>query len=60
MYVDIGEDQRIRLGDFVEYANWAAITAIENPNPHSLYYANSENILAKWDATKRVWAQVNG
>lgn len=60
MYVDIGDNQRIRLGDFVECADWAAVTAIENPNPHSLYYANSQNILAKWDATNQRWAQVNG
>lgn len=60
MYVDIGENQRIRLGDFVECTDLAAVMAISNPNPHSLYYANSENILAKWDATRRTWAQVNG
>ena len=60
MYVDIGEDQRIRLGDFVECTDWAAVTAIENPNPHSLYYANAQNILAKYDAVNHKWAQVNG
>lgn len=60
MYVDIDGTQRIRLGDFVEYANWSAIEAIENPNPHSLYYANSENILAKYDAATGDWSQVNG
>lgn len=60
MYVDIDGTQRIRLGDFVEYANWSAIEAIENPNPHSLYYANSENILAKYDAATGNWSQVNG
>jgi len=60
MYVDIDSTTRIRLGDFVECTDWSAVTAIANPNPHSLYYANAQNILAKWDATNQRWAQVNG
>lgn len=62
MYVDIDSETRIRIGDFREYANWASIEALTGAqrDPQALYYANSENILAKWDATRSRWVQVNG
>lgn len=62
MYVDVDSETRIRIGDFREYANWAAINSLTaaDKDPQALYYANSENILAKWDATNQRWVQVNG
>lgn len=63
MYVDYkdgsGNLQRIRLGDFLEFANW---TAIENQagsgySTTALYYAEQENILGKWTGT--TWKQIN-
>ena len=62
MYVDVDSQTRIRIGDFREYANWAAINSLSaaDKDPQALYYANSENILAKWDALNQRWVQVNG
>lgn len=62
MYVDYNNGtsvERIRLGDFREYANMEAIRAIPTTNlsTTALYYATSENILAKWTGT--VWKQIN-
>jgi hypothetical protein len=62
MYIDYDNGtttERIRLGDFREYANWAAIQAITNPNlsTTALYYATEENILCKW--TGSAWKQIN-
>lgn len=61
LYLDISDTERIRLGDFQEYENWAAIQAI-TPNDlqsTALYYAKAENILAKYDATTKTWKQIN-
>lgn len=62
MYVDVDSQTRIRIGDFREYANWSAINSLSaaDKDPQALYYANNENILAKWDATNQRWVQVNG
>lgn len=51
--------ERLRIGDFREYANMAAIRAIPQTNlsTTALYYAQQENILAKWDGTS--WVQIN-
>lgn len=62
MYIDYDNGtnvERIRLGDFREYANWSAIQAITNPNlsTTALYYATEENILCKW--TGSAWKQIN-
>lgn len=59
MYLDLSSTQRIRIGDFQEYANWAAIQAIPaaNLSTTALYYAAAENILAKY--TGSGWTQIN-
>ena len=63
MYVDYkdgsGTLQRIRLGDFLEFANWAAIEnqAGSGYSTTALYYAEQENILGKWTGTQ--WKQIN-
>ena len=63
MYVDYLDSgsvlQRIRLGDFREYANLAAVTALDHTNlsTTALYYAIAENILCKFNGTS--WIQIN-
>ena len=59
MYLDTDNNTRIRLGDFQEYANWAAIQALPDNKKIStvLYYAQAENILCKWTGT--AWTQIN-
>lgn len=56
IYVDIGSE-RIRLGDFQEFANLAALEANVNPSTSALYYIADVNVLAKWDGSKYV--QIN-
>ena len=56
-YVDISDSQRIRIGDFQEVANIAALTGIQNPSTTALYYATAENVLAKYNGTDFV--QIN-
>ena len=56
-YVDISDSQRIRIGDFQEVANIAALTSIQNPSTTALYYATAENVLAKYNGTDFV--QIN-
>lgn len=70
MYVDVGDSQRIRIGDFCEYQTFAEISAITDPDEHAFYYADSENILVKpqyyeeqengTTVTKLRWVQING
>lgn len=64
MYVDYKDTnntlQRIRIGDLLEFPNWAAIEAQAATGAYStsaLYYAQSENILGKWNGTS--WTQIN-
>lgn len=66
MYVDYAKTEggtttvdRLRIGDFREYANMTAIRALDRTNlsTTALYYAVQENILAKWDGTS--WVQIN-
>lgn len=56
-YVDISDSQRIRVGDFQEVANIAALTSIQNPSTTALYYAAAENVLAKYNGSR--WVQIN-
>ena len=56
MYLDVSDSERIRLGDFIEVANIAALPST-GANASALYYASSENVLAKWNGTK--WVQIN-
>ena len=51
-YVDISDSQRIRVGDFQEVANIAALTSIQNPSTTALYYAAAENVLAKYNGSQ--------
>lgn len=54
MYMDVtdthGTVNRIRLGDFREYANFDTISRLSASQLDStaLYYASRENILCKW------------
>lgn len=62
MYIDYNNGtttERIRLGDFREYASFSAISSLPTANlsTTALYYATSENILAKWNGT--TWTQIN-
>lgn len=58
MYVDVN-NTRIRIGDFVEYATVDQIRAIDNPNPHALYFANDYSYLLKYDDNQREWRVLN-
>ena len=53
MYLDVSNNERIRLGDFIEVANIAALPST-GANVSALYYATAENVLAKWNGNKWV------
>lgn len=57
IYLDVSDSARIRIGDFQEVANVAALSSIQNPSTTALYYATAENILAKYDGSE--WVQIN-
>lgn len=57
MYLDVSDSQRIRLGDFIEVASIAALPNASTANASALYYAQSENVLAKSNGTS--WVQIN-
>lgn len=56
IYVDVGSE-RIRLGDFQEFASIEALNSNVNPSTTALYYVSDVNVLAKWDGIKYV--QIN-
>ena len=56
MYLDVDASTRIRLGDFIEVANIAALPST-GANVSALYYATAENVLAKWSGS--AWVQIN-
>lgn len=56
MFTDVGTE-RIRLGDFQEFATLAELQANTNPSTTALYYVADLNVLAKWDGTEYV--QIN-
>ncbi len=56
MYLDVSNSERIRLGDFIEVANIAALPKA-GANVSALYYAADENVLAKWSGS--AWVQIN-
>lgn len=59
MYVDIDNNTRIRLGDFIVASSLADL-ATEAYKPYSttaLYYITTENALARYDGSK--WVQIN-
>lgn len=57
IYFDTDGD-RIRLGDFIEVANIAALPK-EGANASALYYVKASNVLAKWDETESKWIHIN-
>lgn len=56
MYLDVSATERIRLGDFIEVDNIAALPST-GANVSALYYATAENVLAKWSGS--AWVQIN-
>lgn len=57
IYLDVDDSSRIRIGDFQEFANVAALEANPNPSTTALYYVSDINCLAKWNGSKYV--QIN-
>lgn len=57
MYLDIDDSTRIRLGDFQEFANLAALQENKNPSTTALYYITDLNVLAKWNGS--AYTQIN-
>ena len=57
IYLDVSSSNRIRIGDFQEFATVADLEANQNPSTSALYYITSVNCLAKWDGSGYV--QIN-
>ena len=57
LYFDIDNNTRLRIGDFQEFPNYAALSANINPSTTALYYIQDINVLAKWNGTEYI--QVN-
>lgn len=57
LYLDVSATERIRFGDFQEFATLTALQANTNPSTTALYYVTDLNVLAKWDGAKYV--QIN-
>lgn len=57
IYLDVNGESRIRIGDFQEVADLAALQEIESPSQTALYYVKDINCLAKYDGTQ--WKQIN-
>ena len=57
LYLDISGTERIRFGDFQEFATLAALKANPNPSTSALYYIAEMNCLAKWNGTEYI--QIN-
>ena len=55
VYFDYDEENRIRIGDFISVASISALP--ESASTDALYYAESENVLAKFNGT--AWVQIN-
>ena len=51
MYLDVSNSERIRIGDFQEVANIAALASVQNPSSTALYYAIAENVLCKYNGS---------
>lgn len=51
LYLDIDAENRIRIGDFQEFATLDALKANANPSTTALYYVTDMNCLAKWNGT---------
>ena len=46
-----------RLGDYVKATDIAALKALTHKSPDALYYAEAENVLARWTGSS--WVQIN-
>lgn len=57
LYLDIDSSNRIRISDFQIVDNIAALGSIETPNESTLYYAEEENTLAKYNGDS--WNYIN-
>lgn len=57
IYLDVNDTDRIRLGDFQEFATLSALSANTNPSTTALYYVSDINCLAKWNGSKYI--QIN-
>lgn len=57
LYLDVDGTNRVRIGDFQEFATLTALQANTNPSTTALYYVAELNCLAKWDGSKYV--QIN-
>lgn len=57
LYLDVDGSTRIRIGDFQEFSNLAALQANKNPSTTALYYITDLNVLAKWTGSSYI--QIN-
>lgn len=57
IYLDVDGSTRIRIGDFQEVANIAALASVQNPSTTALYYAATENVLCKYNGSS--WVEIN-
>lgn len=57
IYLDVNSTDRIRLGDFQEFATLSALSANANPSTTALYYVSDINCLAKWNGAEYI--QIN-
>lgn len=57
LYLDISNSERVRFGDFQEFATLQALQANTNPSTTALYYVTELNVLAKWNGSGYV--QIN-
>ena len=57
IYLDVSNTDRVRLGDFQEFANLETLQENTNPSTSALYYVTDINCLAKWNGTGYV--QIN-
>ena len=55
IYFDYDAENRIRIGDFISVASISALP--ESASTDALYYAEAENVLAKFNGT--TWVQIN-
>lgn len=57
LYLDVNDSTRVRIGDFQEFDNLAALQKNTNPSTTALYYVKDLNVLAKWNGS--AYVQIN-
>lgn len=57
MYVDVDNDTRIRIGDFIEVQNIEALKTVTPWSTTALYYLKDENALCKYTGSE--WKVIN-